>query len=107
MASISVTTGASSIVSSGAQGQGSDSTIAGLKQKLAALNRDLRDVLSEPTEAAQQKAKAIQMKIQVTQAKLEQMIQQQAENAKNKQAQSPKTTTRINQARHGEIDVFV
>lgn len=107
MTSISINSGVNAVASSGSQAQGSDNTIAGLRQKLVALNKDLRDALSEPTEAGMQKAKAIQMKIQITQAKLEQMMRQEAEKAKNKQDQPPKNMAATPQRSPGEIDVFV
>lgn len=104
MTLISISSGVNAVASSGDQAQGSDNTIAGLRQKLVALNKDLRDALSEPTEAGMQKAKAIQMKIQIMQAKLEQMMRQEAEN---KQDQPPKNTAATPQRSPGEIDVFV
>jgi phage-related minor tail protein len=107
MTSISISSGVSAVSSSGGQAQGSDNTIAGLRQKLVALNKDLRDALSEPTEAGMQKAKAIQMKIQITQAKLEQMMRQEAENARTKQDQPPKNTAAIHQRSQSGIDIYV
>lgn len=107
MASISITTGSGAMSGSAVKGQASDNTIAGLKQKLIALNKDLRDALGEPTEAGMQKAKAIQMQIQLTQAKLEQMIQQQAEKAESKQRLPMEATATLHPSRHSGIDVFV
>lgn len=107
MTSISISSGVSAVASSGSQAQGNDNTIAGLRQKLVALNKDLKDALGEQTEAGMQKAKAIQMKIQMTQAKLEQMMRQEAERTRSKQDQPPKNTTAIHQRSQGEIDIFV
>ncbi len=60
---------------------GGDSTIEGLKKKLVSLQKDLKDAIGEQSKAGQAKAKLIQMQIQVTQARLEQLIQQQAQHA--------------------------
>jgi hypothetical protein len=106
MTSISINTGSVVTASSGGQSAGNDSSIAGLKQKLAALNKNLREALNESSEAGMQKAKAIQMQIQIAQAKLEQLIQQQAEKA-SKQQQKPAENTAAQQSRHqGQIDVY-
>ncbi len=81
MASISVNL--SSVASIGKSTGGSDagngSTIEGLKKKLVSLQKDLRDASAQQSKEGMAKAKLIQMQIQVTQARLEQLIQQQAQ----------------------------
>lgn len=83
MASISVNL--SSVASIGKSSGGSDagggSTIEGLKKKLISLQKDLRDASAQQSKEGMAKAKLIQMQIQVTQARLEQLIQQQAQRA--------------------------
>ncbi|MGQ2965850.1 hypothetical protein [Methylophilus sp.] len=106
MTSIAISTGSLATASAGGQSAGNDSSIAGLKQKLAALNKSLREALNESSEAGMQKAKGIQMQIQIAQAKLEQLIQQQAEKA-SKQQEKPAANTAVMQSRHqGQIDVY-
>ncbi|MES2013958.1 MAG: FlxA-like family protein [Pseudomonadota bacterium] len=64
-----------------ASGAGSSSTIEGLKKKLISLQKDLKDAIAEQSKASLAKAKLIEMQIQVTQARLDQLIQEQAQRA--------------------------
>lgn len=106
MTSVSINTGSLATTSTGGQSAGNDSSIAGLKQKLAALNKNLREALNESSEAGMQKAKAIQMQIQLTQAKLEQLIQQQAEKASKQQEKPAANTAAVHSRHQGQIDVY-
>jgi FKBP-type peptidyl-prolyl cis-trans isomerase (trigger factor) len=73
---------------SNASGAGDSSTIEGLKKKLVSLQKDLKNAISEQSKEGQAKAKLIQMQIQMTQARIEQLIQQQAQRAAQKQIKS-------------------
>ena len=79
----SVSVNLKSVVSGGGgtNNAGNSSTIEGLKKKLVSLQQDLRDAIGEQNKAGMAKAKLIQMQIQVTQARLQQLIQQQAQQA--------------------------
>ena len=79
----SVSVNLKSVVSGGGgtNNAGNSSTIEGLKKKLVSLQKDLRDAIGEQSKAGMAKAKLIQMQIQVTQARLQQLIQQQAQQA--------------------------
>lgn len=120
MASISVSTTsiASSGTTSSASGGASSSasTIEALKKKLISLQNDLREAASEQTKAGMQKAKLIQMQIQVTQAQLQQLIQQQAQEAAKKNSSSandalsvtaPKRDKSYDPVRGNNVDVVV
>ena len=67
--------------STGGNDAGNGSTIEGLKKKLVSLQKDLRDASAQQSKEGMAKAKLIQMQIQVIQARLEQLIQQQAQQA--------------------------
>jgi|GEM_PF-2122363 len=79
----SISVNLKSVVSGGGgtNSAGNSSTIEGLKKKLVSLQKDLRDAIGEQSKAGMAKAKLIQMQIQVTQARLQQLIQQQAQQA--------------------------
>jgi len=79
----SISVNLKSVVSggSGTNSAGNSSTIEGLKKKLVSLQKDLRDAIGEQSKAGMAKAKLIQMQIQVTQARLQQLIQQQVQQA--------------------------
>lgn len=62
-------------------GSGGDSNIEILKRKLASLQKDLLEAMGEQSKAGMEKVKLIQMEIQVTQAQLEQLIQQDAKDS--------------------------
>lgn len=57
------------------------SQIEALKKKLISLQKDFKEAVSEQSKEGQAKAKLIQMQIQVTQARMEQLIAQQAQQA--------------------------
>ncbi len=75
--------GVKGVMSSGSDASGTvaGSTIEGLKKKLISLQKDLKDAIGEQSKAGMAKAKLIEMQIQVTQARLEQLIQQEAQRA--------------------------
>ncbi len=64
-----------------ASGTGNSSTIEGLKKKLISLQKDLKDAIAEQSKASMAKAKLIEMQIQVTQARLDQLVQEQAQRS--------------------------
>lgn len=62
-------------------GSSGGSNIEILKRKLASLEKDLLEAMGEQSKAGMEKVKLIQMEIQVTQAQLEQLIQQEAKDS--------------------------
>lgn len=107
MASISVHGGSLPIDGNGPQSPGNDSTIAGLKQKLAELTQELKDVLNNPSEKTMARAKSIQMKIQILQDRLEYLIQQAATKNSRQQAKPVQNTSMHNDKPPAQIDIFV
>ncbi len=93
-------------------GRGNSNSIEGLKQKLVALNQDLKSALGEQSEAGMQKAKNIQLQIQMAQMQLNQLIQQEAEKSKKTlektDANSQSVSEQIKRThKQSQIDVFV
>lgn len=66
---------------------GGGSSIEALKRKLVSLQKDLQEAIGTPTKEGQAKAKLIQVQILATQAQLDQLIQQKAEESAKKQPQ--------------------
>lgn len=98
----SATTSSASTANSKSSGQSLDARIAALKQKLVDLFDELKRTAQEATPESVEKAKLLQMQIQVTQAQimqLEAMKQQriQDEQREQQQTQTAKTESTIGQ----------
>ncbi|MFD1122357.1 hypothetical protein ACFQ2T_07590 [Methylophilus flavus] len=98
--------------SSSSSGRGNSNTIEGLKKKLVALNQDLKSALGEQSEAGMQKAKNIQLQIQMAQMQLNQLVQQEAEKSKKALENSDASTQSVSEQikrtnKQSQIDVFV
>ncbi|OAM51432.1 hypothetical protein A7981_07980 [Methylovorus sp. MM2] len=103
--------------SDASSGGGNSNTIAGLKKKLMALVKELKTVLGAPDEQSIEKAKLIQMQIQLVQAQIDQLVREQAQEAAKQQdaakknqpdASSIETPKRLSDHNIGNhIDEFV
>ena len=94
----SVTASSASIGGSKSSGQSLDARIAALKQKLVDLFDDLKRTVQEATPESAEKAKMIQMQIQVTQAQimqLEAMKQQKIQDEQREQQQTDEANKQV------------
>jgi hypothetical protein len=107
----SVTASSASIGGSKSSGQSLDARIAALKQKLVDLFDDLKRTVQEATPESAEKAKMIQMQIQVTQAQimqLEAMKQQKIQDEQQQTDEANKQATVQTESTIGQnINAFI
>lgn len=84
----SVTASSASTGGSKSSGQSLDARIAALKQKLVDLFDDLKRTVQEATPESAEKAKMIQMQIQVTQAQIMQLEAMKQQKIQDEQQQT-------------------